>query len=179
MKRWIAILGLLPLLLSCASFPEPEAPESSLVIGYLVLDYPDGWFDQAKRTIASGVTLYFTNQSSGNKFWLTTSQGYFQFLSNGTDSYSLESYKVTVDRSTSSGDISLKFTAKPHTVVYLGHHTMIHTDPQKTTKTTPEGRGTYWTYKRSTNSQEKEGEMLTYLKSKDPESPWLEYEVVH
>lgn len=179
MKKCLLAVGLLAFLVSCASIPTPENPDDSLVIGYFALDYPDGWFDQAKRTIVSGVTLYFTNQSSGNKFWLTTSQGYFQFLSNGADSYSLEGYKVTVDRSTSSGDVSLKFTTKPHTVVYLGHHTMMHTDPQKTIRTTPEGRAIYWTYKRSINSQYKEGEMLTYLKSKDPESPWLEYEVVH
>ena len=179
MKKGLLAVGLLAFLVSCASIPGPENPDDSLVIGYFALDYPDGWFDHGKRTITSGVTLYFANQSSGNKFWLTTSQGYFQFLSNGRDSYSLESYKVTVERSTSSGDIGLKFTAKPHTVVYLGHHLMIHSDPRKTTRTTPEGRATYWTYTRSIDSKDKEGEMLTYLKGKDAECPWLEYEVVH
>lgn len=178
MKKRIAILGLLPLLLSCASFPEPEAPENSLVIGYLVLDYPDGYFEHGRRTFTSGITVNLTNQASGRKFWLTTSNGFFHFLSNGTDSYTLDTYKLSVEGATSEGRLKRSFTTKPHSVVYLGHLTLTYAHPQKKVSNL-DTKLVYWDYEFSSSFKYNEGDLQTYLQSRDPDGPWQEYEVVH
>jgi hypothetical protein len=180
MKKWLALPGvllLLSLLLSCASSPAPENPEDSLVIGYFVLDYPDGYFDKPKRTFSSGITIYLTNQSTGRSFWVSTSGGYYQFLSNGTDTYSLDRYKHVVEGSTTSGTFNRRFTAKPHSVVYLGHSTLTYARPRQSVKT--DVKVIYWEFDTSHSGAFKDDEVLSYLKEKDPESPWLEYQIVH
>jgi hypothetical protein len=179
MNRWLLLAAVLPLLAACASIPEPEGPEDSLVIGYFALDFPDGFFDQNRRTITNGITLSFVNERSGNKFSVMTSQGYYQFLSNGTDSYSFAGFKIRVDRGTIQSNVNQKFAAKPHSVVYLGHLTVIYAKPQKTHEVSMDMKTHYWDYDISTNFTYNEGELQSYLKSRDPENPWLEYEVVH
>jgi hypothetical protein len=177
-KRWfVLIVGVLSLLAGCASLPVPESPEDSLVIGYFVLDFPDGFFEQNRHTFTSGVTLNFINETTGKKFWLITSEGYFQFLSNGTDSYAFESYKLETSNGSVNGGIDKKFAAKPHSVLYLGQLTLIYAKPKKTYKTSMDLKTVYWEFQNSSNFAYNEEELRGYLQGKDPQCPWLEYEV--
>jgi hypothetical protein len=57
MKQCLLAIGVAALLGSCASIPAPESPDDSLVIGYMALDFPDGYFEEGRRTIASGINL--------------------------------------------------------------------------------------------------------------------------
>jgi hypothetical protein len=178
MKKWLLLAGLLPFLGACTSVPDPLDPEDCLVIGYFALDFPDGFFDQPKRTITSGVTMNFTNETTGNKFWLITSRGYFQFLSNGKDWYTIDSFKIeTADGSIESA-WNRKFAPKPHSVFYLGHLTLFYAEPKRTYKTSMGQRMVYWDFKTSSNLVYNEGELRSYLQNKGARSPWLEYAVV-
>ncbi len=178
MNRWLLLVAVLPLLSACASIPAPEGPDDSLVIGYFALDFPDGFFDQNRRTITTGITLSFVNQSTGRKFSITTSNGYYQFLSNGADSYTFASYKVQSDRATIQSKIDKTFAAKPRSVVYLGHLTVIYAKPKATHETSLDQKANYWNFETSANFAYKEEELRSYLRDKDPENPWLAYEVV-
>jgi hypothetical protein len=178
MNRWLLLVAVLPLLSACASIPSPESPDDSLVIGYFALDFPDGFFDKGRRTITSGVTLNFVNQTTGRKFWITTSNGYYQFLSNGTDSYTFASYKIESDRATVQSTVDKTFATKPRSVVYLGHLTLIYAKPKQTHKTSMDQKSNYWNFDTTANFLYNEGELRSYLREKDPDSPWLEYEVV-
>ena len=178
MSKWLFPIAAVPFLLACASIPAPEGPDDSLVIGCFTLDFPDGFFDQTKRTITSGVTLNFINETTGKKFWITTSDGFYQFLSNGTDSYLFDSYHLQSSGGSVGGEFNKNLPLKPHCVVYLGHMTVIYAKPQKTHKTSMDEKTVYWNYERSVKMLFNEGELRTYLSSKDPQSPWLDYEVV-
>ncbi len=179
MNRWLLLVAVLPLLSACASIPAPEGPDDSLVIGYFALDFPDGFFDQNRRTITTGITLSFVNQTTGRKFSITTSNGYYQFLSNGADSYTFASYKVQSDRATIQSAVNKTFAAKPRSVVYLGHLTVVYSKPKATHQTSMDQKTNYWNFDTSADFAYKDGELVGYLRDKDPENPWLEYEVVH
>jgi len=178
MKKRLLIVAVFILSFSCASTPYPEGPDDSLVIGYLALDFPDGFFEQNRRTITSGITLTFVNQASGRKFGVTTSNGYFQFLSNGTDSYNFASYKVQSDRATIQSSVNKRFDTKPHSVVYLGHLTVIYSKPKQTHRASMDLKTRYWNYETSAKFDYSEEQLRTHLEDQDPESLWLEYEVV-
>jgi len=183
MTKWMLLVAVMPLLFSCASMPAPEGPDDSLVIGYFALDFPEGFFEQSKRTFTSGVTLNIKNETTGGRFRLTTSKGYFQFLSNGSDSYLIEEYSFQ-ERDQSGrygvkGEVNRKFSTRTHSVVYLGHLTVVYTKPKATHKTSADLKSNYWAFKTSDDFKYNEGELLSYLRDKDPECPWLEYEVVH
>jgi hypothetical protein len=129
MRYLLAPIVLIAMLLaSCASIPEPENESSSLVIGSLILDFPDGFFGETPRTLDSGVYVHVVNTTQGTDFHVSTgSGGYFYFLSNGTDHYSIEDYSFD-ERSTASmiktvtlqGKIAHSFTASSRCVQYLG-----------------------------------------------------------
>jgi hypothetical protein len=171
------IVGVLSLMAGCASVPVPEGSDDTLVIGNFVLDFPDGFFDQNRRTIKSGVTLNFINESTGKKFWVLTSDGYFQFLSNGTDWYTFDSFSSKPSGYTVGGEIKKKFAVQPHSVAYLGQLTLIYAKPKQTYKTSMDQKTVYWDFEKSSNFAYNEEELRGYLQGEDPQCPWLEYEV--
>jgi hypothetical protein len=121
---------------SCATLAKPESPPDSFVIGSLVLDFPDGFFTEAPRTIDSGVTVEITNKTRGTRFALLTSAGgYFSFVGNGGNQYSIESYRFSGKTKTEvlplEGKISYLFTATSHTVDYVGHFTVRYGKPRQ------------------------------------------------
>ena len=88
------LAGLIALLLiSCAGIPEPEESGNSLIIGSIILDFPDGFFDGASTTITRSIKVKLLNTTKKRSFTLSTIDGYFYFLTNGTDSYVLESFE--------------------------------------------------------------------------------------
>src|SRR3989304_8102826 len=95
MKYVLLMASLIFALSSCASIPAPEKADDSLVIGHLVLDFPDGFFEQPSRTIESGVMLHLVNTTKQTRFSLLTSGGYFRFLSHGADEYLLKGYEFS------------------------------------------------------------------------------------
>jgi hypothetical protein len=181
------LLGFLVVLLlclgACAGLPPPEEGESSLVIGSLVLDFPDGFYALKPCCFTRGVKLKILNATSGKRFSLTTNDGYFYFLSNGTDEYVLESYEYTkrTDKGESmvGSNVGQKFTPVPNSLVYVGHITITYAAPEKVDKDKL-GRKTttYWNYKISAGVDYDSDTLMEYIEETDPGSAWLSYELV-
>ena len=178
MRRHLLLLGVLLLCFSCASLPSPKGPNDSLVIGYLALDFPDGFFEHSKRAITTGINLKFLNETTGKSFWVSSSDGYFQFRSNGTDSYSLESFKVeTSTGSIGETPVRRKLITRPHSLIYLGHLTVTYVRPTRKSMTSDQ-QTACWDFAISSKLAHNEEELRAYLLSVDPGSPWLGYEIV-
>ena len=181
------LLGFLVVLLlcltACAGLPKPEEGGSSLVIGSLVLDYPDGFFDLSPCCFTRGVKITIQNATTGKHFSLTTNNSYFYFLSNGTDEYVLESYEYT--KRTDKGEYNVgrnvdqKFSPVPNSLVYLGHITITYAAPDKVDKDKL-GRKTttYWDYNVSADVDYDSEALRGYIEETDPGSAWLSYELV-
>jgi hypothetical protein len=180
---WVLPMVLLLVLGACAGFPPPEEGGSSLVIGSLVLDYPDGFFDLKPCCFTRGVKLVILNATTDKRFSLTTDDGYFYFLSNGTDNYVLESYEYT--KRTDTGEYNVgrnvgqKFSPVPNSLVYLGHITITYAAPDKVDKDKL-GRKTttYWDYNVSAGMDYDSDALLEYIREIEPDSSWLSYELV-
>ena len=119
-------------LLSCAGFPEPAGENNSLIIGSLILDFPDGFFDQPPKTFDRNVRVTFRNVTQGTKFNISTNEGYYYFQTNGTDNYTLESFEMLDmsigDSRYSFGGQTLNFEIKNSSdkVIYLGPVSYTH-----------------------------------------------------
>jgi hypothetical protein len=177
------VIVLLLALGACAGMPEPDESENSLVIGSLVLDYPDGFFGQAPRTFAYGVKLRFLNTTTGKRFTLTTSDGYFYFVASGRDEYVLESYEFYKEMSntkyTIGDDIGKAITPASNKLVYLGHFTITYASPELVTRDfSGGGTTTYWDFDISAATEYDNAALLNYIREKDPDCCWLTYDLV-
>ena len=137
MKKLILAAAIMTLLLSCASIPDAEKPDDSLVIGTLSLDFPNGFFDRAEsRTVQSYIQITIKNVTHGTSFTVPTSQdGHFAFLSNGSDSYDVDSYDVEVRLTDGKyhlqGRLNFSFTARPKVIFFIGDLTVTYVRPQR------------------------------------------------
>ncbi len=184
MKRFLLFAGIIAILFSCVGFPEPEGEANSLVIGNFILDFPDGFFQRTPRTFKHGVTLKFRNTTKNTNFSIKTSDGYFYFLTNGTDEYLFESFtfsKQYEDHEYSLGEtpIGKKVSTRTGKVIYLGHITFTYSNPE-ITKRESKGRGkvTYYDYEKSISTKMDRNALIQYMKDIQQDSPWLVYEIV-
>jgi hypothetical protein len=170
------------LLFSCAAVPAPENPQDTLVIGAFLIDFPDGFFNKAPRKIVSQIELKFLNKTTGAAFTeYTRGGGYFFFLSNGTDSYVLKSFRVQVKESTGSysfgGNINHSWDCVPGRLQYIGHFTYSFAHPKTTSLTGEGGHTTYWQFDEHLSWDNRGQEAQQYIQQSDPNSPWLAYEL--
>jgi hypothetical protein len=184
MKRILAIAvlgaGALAALLSCASLPEPEGPDTALVIGSFTMAFPDGFFGGVPRTFTQGAKLYFANLRTSKSFSiLSDSRGYFSFLSNGTDEYAFVGGEMKLNetgrQSSFGGRVMRRFPTVPGKVVYLGHFTLSFTHPQKTAKQA--NKAIIWNYEEVVDLEWRDEELQQYLAAKSPDSAWLQREL--
>jgi hypothetical protein len=180
------LLGTVIVLLAlgaCAGLPEPEETGNSLVIGSLVLDFPDGFFGLKPCAFNRGVKLTFLNTTTNRRFTLSTSDGYFYFLTSGADTYVLESYEFSKKTDTHEynvgRDVDRSFTPAPGSLVYLGHITITYSAPDMVSKDRL-GRktSTYWDYDVSAGVDFETDALLDYIRETEPESSWLTCELV-
>ncbi len=178
--RCIIVLSVL-IAASCAGLPRPEGPDDSLVIGALVLDFPDGFFNFPAQTIGSHVDIVVENKIRGTKFAVsTTAGGFFSFLSNGADSYTLGSYSY-ITRQGSGGEYTIKgrlnydFTPAQRSVNYLGHFTIRYTLPPNPAQQQSH-REIKWQYNAEFMRDVRQAEVREYLRTVEPDTPWLSYE---
>jgi len=184
MKKTVVVavgaLSLALLLTSCAGIPKPEGENDTLVVGSFILDYPDGFYNQAPRAITSGVRLDFMNTTQGTEFFLLTSSGgYFSFLTNGTDSYDLKGFSYYVEERTGhytgSGGLTYKFSVSPHAVQYIGHLVYTFSKPRFQENT---GLHTLtWNFERALARTKKVEDVARYLGDAAKDSVWVSYEV--
>jgi hypothetical protein len=179
---WAALAALLALG-ACAGMPEPDEAENTLVIGSLVLDFPDGFFGQSPRSFAYNVKLNIRNATTGKRFTLTTSDGYYYFLSSGRDMYVLEGYEYYVEmtnhRYNISRNIGMTIAPEAGKLYYLGHITITYGSPELVSRDLSGGeKTTYWDFDISSNTEYKPGAVKLYIREKDPDCCWLTYELV-
>jgi hypothetical protein len=184
MKGFLSAVGtiaLIAILVSCAGFPEPESQGNTLVIGSLILAFPDGFFDTPAQRFEVNVKLSFRNTTKNTKFDLFTSRGYFYFQTNGTDEYLLEDFglqDVTIgDTKYSFGGsrIDMKIDTTPNRVIYLGHIVFTYTAAAETKRS---GRTTYYKYDSAVSVDWDKGKLVQYIKDRQADSPWLGMEIV-
>jgi len=169
---------------ACASIPRPGSEDDSLVVGSLVLDFPDGFFDDGPRTLDQSVAVEIENMTEGRTFTVITEPGgYFSFLSDGKDLYSLRQVRFTRRRdrtiTKTDTDLDIRFTASPHAVLYLGHIVITYVLVKRPSKLDRvEGHTTIFEYDLKGANTDRHEEMLAYLRKTDPKSPWAEdYEI--
>ena len=181
MKRYFVIVGVMVLLLSCATMPLPKGEGNSLVIGSFILDFPDGFFDLQPRKFDINVKLQFRNVTQDKSFRLYTSRGYFHFLTNGTDEYVLEYFNLGKtkigDTTYTFGGATLNFeiSTMPNKVIYLGHVVFTYAVPDRDKK---RGGTIYYNFEPSSSTDWNKDLMLQYISDQQKDSPWLQYEIV-
>ena len=169
------------LILSCLGLPQPADENESLVVGSLIMDYPDGFFRIGSMTFRNGIKLNIVNLATKNKFSVKTSNGYFRFIANGQDGYLVRSYELIYVRGNwtytcGPYDIGIRIPDNPHKVFYLGHVTELNTLPEFLDKKSSGGNTTTTSYDYKTEIiVDKDIEDIKlYL----ADSEWLSYDIV-
>ncbi|HRY53428.1 MAG TPA: hypothetical protein P5142_02310 [Spirochaetia bacterium] len=162
---------------SCASAPRPESEADSLVIGSIVLDYPESFFDFGPKTIDRNLAVEFENITKGKTFTvMTMAGGYFFFVSNGADSYRLRQVRYDFRSNQASYKLStnldIPFAASPHAIMYLDYMTITNSLLSAPKDDRVDGGHYSWSYKRSFSSADRREDMLAFLRESDPQSPW-------
>jgi hypothetical protein len=187
LKRFLPIAGICviaAMLLACASFPEPQGTEDSLVIGSLILDFPDGLYDGLPQKVDINVRVTFRNVTRNERFHVYTKRGYFYFPTNGSDEFILESYRILQTRiedtlySFSDQRVELKVVNSPNRVIYLGRISVTCSDPRLVREFGAGGGNRYYRYGVSVTVQWHQDLLRRYLERRQPDSPWLDLEIV-
>ena len=183
MNKFMVLLVLIvPLILSCAGLPQPKTHDDTLVIGSLALDFPDGFFDSPPRTITTGIEIVVVNKTREAAFSvLTVRDGYFYFLTNGRDSFSLDRYSYEATERSGQrvflkSELRMPIEVVPGRVRYIGKLIISYRQPQRSS--TVSERKNLWNYQPSVSLEDQKPQMIEHLKAANPESPWLSYEVV-
>jgi len=177
----ICALAMLFILWSCAGFPEPAGEGTSLVIGSLIIDFPDGFFDQPAKRFDTDVKVFFKNTTKNAKFSLYTSHGYFYFQTNGTDEYLLESFDlsdiVIGDTRYSFGGRTIKreIATTQNKVIYLGHLVFTFSVPGVAQLS---GRESTYNYETSASADWNKDALLRFISEQQADSPWLQMEII-
>jgi hypothetical protein len=177
--RWVILLAGF-LMASCAGIPNPEKETDALVVGSLVLSYPDGFFGEPPRTLDSGIRLDFLNVTTQKEFWVVTTRGgWFTFLSNGGDRYQLTKYAYDLEISgkgtySGGGGIKYKFMSSMGCVQYLGHFTVTYSRPRMTDTGS---NSTGWRFDTGLDRANRPDEIRGYLQAAAKDSPWLTRDV--
>ncbi len=186
LRRILSVAGVCALvaaLSSCAGFPEPQGEGDSLVIGSLVLDFPNGLYDDMPQVVDMNVRVTFRNITRNQRFHVYTKRGYFYFRTNGTDDYLLEGFRILkteVDdtvHSFSDQSVDLKIVNSPHRIIYLGHVTATYSAPRLIRRRGPRGGIRYYRYETSVAVEWDQDLLRRHMTNKRPDSPWLELEI--
>ncbi len=184
MKRtliWVGAVSALFVLASCASLPAPERTGSSLVIGSLVVDFPDGYFDQTPARLDSRVQLNLTDVTTGREFRLTTEGGgFYYFPGTPGDTYRLDSWEFyqEIGHTRYRGapyEVKLEFRVPADKVVYTGHLLYTFTKPES--KELYQGRKSF-SFKTSATLSDRPDTVKEFIARKQEDSPWLAYDIV-
>jgi hypothetical protein len=178
------VCALVAVVLSCTGFPEAEGEGDTLVIGSLILDFPDGLYDNTAQKVDMNVRVSFRNVTRNQKFHVYTKRGYFYFPTNGTDDYILEGFRILkteVDGTVhlfSDQPVGLKIANAPNRVIYLGHITASYSDPRLTRRIGPGGRILYYRYQTSVTVEWDQGLLQRYITVRQPDGLWLDLEII-
>ena len=169
--------------LSCVGLPEPAGEEDSLVIGSLNLEFPEGLYEDTPQKIDMNVQLTFRNVTRNQRFHVYTKRGYFYFLTNGSDEYVLEGFRILKTETddtvhTFSGQtIGMRIRNSPNRVIYLGHVTVAYSAPRLVRRIGPGGAIRYYRYESRAAVRWDQDRLRRYLAERRSDGPWLELEI--
>lgn len=180
MRRTLLLLVAAALILAgCATVPEPQDTQDSLVSGYISLDFVDGFFNMGPRELTTGLTVTFEDQQTGRIVTARSdSEGLFAFASGGGGSWILQSirYEEKVADSTFTGgpNLGFSFEVEPATIAYIGDLTVVYAAPEQTDHSSRAGKKTVtYDYDISLRHTSDEARFGEYIESKFSETPWL------
>ena len=181
MKRFLFFACIVSLMISCASFPQPESAYDSLIIGRILLEFPNGFFDQTPRTIRNGVRVNIYNATTKFSFSVNTNNGFFYFISNGRDKFTLSGYEYHTKLSSGTYNINPKKIEKrlptvEGKVIYVGDLTFRYSAPELE-KQFGGGSQRTWDYKILDSNSWNKSAVTEYLEKKQPRGEWLSYEI--
>lgn len=207
MKNLLLAVALALGLSACATIPQPKSAGDSLLIGDVVLAFPDGFLGQPARNIGSNLLLHFRDVSRNTRFVRPAVDGYFYFRGNGSDEYRLESYEYSYRDDNGeyylNDSIGQSFSAIPGKLVTVGRITVRYEKPRISNRVTfaqviaidddgmfealkPESfpfvhrmEPAYWKYDRTIDRRWDDAAVIAYLQRRDPRSPWLQAELTH
>jgi hypothetical protein len=186
MKRIFPVAGVCVIaaaLWACVAFPESKEQGDSLVIGSLILNFPEGLYEAIPQKIDMNVRVTFRNVTRNETFDVYTNRGYFYFSTNGTDEFILESFRILQTRiedtvySFSDQPVDLKIINSPNTVIYLGHVNATYSDPRLTREIGAGGGTRYYRYGVSVTIEWNQDLLQRYMERRQPDSPWLNLEI--
>jgi opacity protein-like surface antigen len=180
MRRTLALAAVAALLLgSCASAPEPQGTQDSLVSGYITLDFVDGFFNMGPRVLKSGLSVAFEKEGTGETVTARTdSEGLFAFATGGGGRWVLRSIryeeKVADNTFTGGPNLGFSFDVEPGSIAYIGDLTVVYADPEQTAHSTRGSTKTRsYNYDISLRHTHEVGRFSSYLETKFSESAWL------
>jgi hypothetical protein len=188
-------------LAACATLPPPRTASDALVVGYLSLDFPDGYLGQPPRVVHSYILLHFRNATTGARFSRLTHDGWFAFRVPGGQELVLRSYEYSSNepyfKTYLNDEIGIRFKTEPGKVLDLGRITLRYTAPAVTNHVTfarstyfdADNNGTkspfmvsavhdFWSYQRAVERKYDPAAFSRFLHRADPEGRWQSQEVV-
>ena len=177
MKRWMAYVLVATLLVSCTTFPSPQGNEGSLVVGNMLIDFPEGFFAESARTLGHGIQMNFADLDKGTSFYVYSGDdGYYYFAGEPGHKYELRSWQVDLNEGSriyriGPVETGWVFTAVPGKVMYLQHILVTFRTPKK--------KGdTQWNFVPSVSVASKPEGVQAFITAKQKDSNWLNYEVI-
>ena len=172
------------LFLSCVSLPKPVHDTDSLVIGGVVWEFPDGFFQYSPRTFRNNITLVIANLTTGEQFKLKSKDGYFAFLSNGKDKYMLQYAALEGNGPgedfTVGYELNLPIRITPSRIINIGRITITFASPEiSEAKQEDTVIRSYWRFRQEYIVSANAAEVKEYLAAYDGEGLWRERPIVH
>jgi hypothetical protein len=184
MKKALLLLLVIAAFFSCKSLPSPKHAEDSLIIGSLIWDFPDGFFDLAPRTLKIDIFLTLVNLTTGKLLKVRVSDGYYNFLVRGNDKYMLQyaKYKSSGGPKTYTlgYQLNLQIECRPAGIIYPGHIKITFASPEQVE--VKEGDAmirTNWRFRESYTVENKIEDIKAYLKENDTKNKWQDYKILN
>jgi len=198
----VAALAVLTLIVAgCAGLPAPRGPQDALVVGSVVLAFPDGLTGDIERRLPSNLMLHFLDTNTGRRICRVSSDGCYAFRARAEGPFILEGiewYLREPQVHYSLRDrLALPLSVSPGRVCYQGHLIVRYERPRSSDRPAadtvitreqiepPEEEEdyplallgmrthTYWSYERSLERRNDEEAMMAQLRRRHPRSPWL------
>ncbi len=181
MKHWIGFTCAIILLASCASFPKPGDNQNSLIVGNIVLEFPDGFFSDSARRIVQGIQMNIRDFDENKlSHVLTGIDGYYYFVGKPDHKYVIESWEARIDDSShiysfGPNKWGLSFNSVAGKVIYLQNVLFTFRRPKRGAE---EGYTTHWNFKTSVSTQWNPDGVRDFIEIKQKKSGWLDLEFV-
>lgn len=180
----LSVALILALFAGCVTLPEPDSEEDALIIGRLVLSYPDGFIGGPARDINHGVLIVLRDLDRDRDYLVSTNGGYYRLPVPGGRQFVLVSYRYEQSdadtvRTLGPIPVNLQFAVESHSVVFLGDVAYVAVDPNVVARS-ERGSRAFRTYadERSVSVDADPSIVRDYLEIQNPESLWLTYPVI-